>query len=260
MRIAIKFAYDGKKFHGLARQPQFKTVEGDIIKALIKHGFIEDTEASCFRSASRTDKGVSSLGNVIAFNTDFSKKRVLQDLSDEFTDIIVYGVTDVKPDFYPRYTKLRWYRYYILRDDLDLERIMPTAASFTGEHDFSNFARVESFKDPVRTINNIVFTEGREFSIIDFYAQTFLWHPIRRIVSALEKVERGKLREKDIIEALENPDKKVDFGLAPAEPLILKDIVYDFEFEYDEKRLNGLNNLEYLILKSLDISYVTDSC
>ena len=42
MRIALKFAYDGRNFHGYARQPQLKTVEGEIIKALIKHGFIED--------------------------------------------------------------------------------------------------------------------------------------------------------------------------------------------------------------------------
>ena len=256
MRVAVKFAYDGREFHGYARQPQLETIEGKIVKALIKHGFIGDTKESCFRSASRTDKGVSALCNVIAFNTDASKKHILQKLSNKFTDVVVYGIKDVVPDFNPRYAKLRWYRYYLNRDDIDLERAMSTAAAFTGEHDFSNFARLEPFKDPVRNIDNIVFTEEGNFLVIDFYVQTFLWHQIRRIISAIIKIEKGKIEKKDIIGALENPDKKVDFGLAPAEPLVLKGIVYDFEFEYDEKSLDRLNKLEDSIIRNLDVSLI----
>ena len=255
MRVAVKFAYDGREFHGYSRQPQLATIEGKMVKALIKHGFIEDTIESHFRSSSRTDKGVSAFCNIIAFDSDSSKKNILQILSNEFTDFVVYGIKDVVPDFNPRYAKLRWYRYYLNKDDIDLERAMSTAAMFTGEHDFSNFARVESFKDPVRSINNIVFTWERNFLVIDFLAQTFLWHQIRRIILAIIKVEEGKIEKKDIIEALENPNKKVDLGLAPAEPLILKDIVYDFEFEYDEKSLDRLNKLENKILKRLDVLF-----
>lgn len=251
MRIAVKFAYDGRNFHGYARQPQLKTVEGEIIKALIKHGFIEDTAESYFRFASRTDKAVSALCNVIAFNTDASKKRLLQELSDEFTDIIIYGVKDVESEFNPRYAKLRWYRYYLPAGNIDVEKIVSTAASFTGEHNFSNFAKVEPFKEPTRSIDNIVFTQEKDFLIVDFYAQTFLWHQIRKIIAALEKIGTGNLEKQQIIEALCNPDKEVDFGLAPAEPLILKNILYDFEFEYDEKLLDELNNLERRIVSSL---------
>ena len=42
MRLVIKFAYDGKKFHGYARQPNLKTVEGDLINNLIKQGIIKE--------------------------------------------------------------------------------------------------------------------------------------------------------------------------------------------------------------------------
>jgi len=255
MRVAVKFAYDGRDFHGYARQPQLLTVERTIINALIKYGFMDNTNESRFRSASRTDKGVSALCNVIAFNTDVSKKHILQMLSSEFTNIVVYGIKNVSPDFNPRYAKLRWYRYYLNGYNIDLERAMSTANVFTGDHDFTNFAKVESFKDPVRSIDNIVFTINGNFFVIDFYAQTFLWHQIRRVVSAIIKLEEGKIEKKDIIEALENPNKKVDLGLAPAEPLILKDIVYDFEFEYNEKSLNRLNKLENQILKRLDVPF-----
>jgi len=247
MRVAVKFAYDGRKFHGYARQPNLKTVEGELIKLLVKHGFIEDAKESFFRSASRTDKDVSALCNVVGFNTDASKKRILENLSDEFTSIIVYGIKEADPDFNPRYAKLRHYRYYLHALDLDTEKIISASAFFTGENDFSNFAKLEPFKDPVRTIDNILFTLENDFLIIDFYAQTFLWHQIRRIISALIKVGRGKLEKEQIIAALDTPDKNVDFGLAPAEPLILKDIVYGFEFEYSKKQINNLKQLEKTI-------------
>ena len=255
MRVAIKFAYNGREFHGYARQPQLATIEGKIVKSLIKHGFIENTNESHFQSASRTDKGVSALCNIIAFDTYISKKRILQILSNEFTDIVTYGIKDVVSDFNPRYAKLRQYRYYLNKNDIDLERAMSTAVVFTGEHDFSNFARLEPFKNPFRNIDNIVFTKEGNYLIIDFFAQTFLWHQIRRIISSIIEVEKGKIEKKDIIEALENTNKKVDFGLAPAEPLILKDIVYDFEFDYDEKSLGRLNKLENKILKRLDVLF-----
>lgn len=250
MRIALKFAYDGRKFHGYARQPQLKTIEGEIIKTLVKHGFIEDTKESRIRSASRTDKGVSALNNVIAFNTDSSKEHIFQELKDDLTDILVYGIKDVEPDFYPRYAKRRTYRYYLKNKNLEIDKVLSAAASFAGEYDFSNFARVEEFKDPVRTIDNIVVTNQDDFLIVDFYAQTFLWNQVRKIVSAIQKMGIGKIEKEQIIEALHNPNKKVDFGLASAEPLILRDVVYDFEFECDKKLVDSLEEFEKNIVTS----------
>ena len=251
MHVAIKFAYCGRKFHSYARQPNLKTVEGELIRTLVKYGFIEDTKESFFRSASRTDKDVSALCNVVAFNTGESKKRILEKLSDELIEIVIYGVANVETDFNPRHAKLRQYRYYLSTSNLDKEKIISASASFTGEYNFSNFARLESFKDPVRTINNIVFALEDDFLIVDFYAQTFLWHQIRRIISALIKVGNGKLEKEQIIDALDNPNKKVDFGLAPAEPLILKNIIYDFDFEYDNNILQKYKRLENKIISSI---------
>jgi len=251
MRIAIKFAYDGRKFQGYARQPYMKTVEGELIKNLTQQGFIEDATNSCFRSASRTDKGVSALGNVVAFNTDSSKEHIFQTLISEIADILVYGIKIVEPNFYPRYAKWRIYRYYLKNHNFALEKLLSVTALFTGEHNFSNFARVEADKNPIRIIDNILVTEQDDFFFIDFYAQTFLWHQIRRVVFAIEKAIGGKLEKEQIIDALANPDKKVDFGLAPAEPLILRDIIYDFEFEYDKKLLDRLSLLEKNVVISL---------
>ena len=198
MHIAIKFAYDGRKFHGFARQPQLKTIEGELLKSLIEFGFIEDIKESCFRSASRTDKGVSAIGNIIAFNTNAPKNRVFQDLKNNLTDIIIYGIKNVETEFYPRHAKFRIYRYYLKSNKLKIDEILNAAELFTGEHNFSNFAKIEEFKDPIRIIDNIIISKQDDFLIIDFYAQTFLWNQIRRIVSALEKVGKGKIEKKHI--------------------------------------------------------------
>jgi tRNA pseudouridine38-40 synthase len=234
MRVALKFAYDGKVFSGYARQPGQRTVEQELLDLLSEHGVLVDVKTSCFRTASRTDRGVSALGNVCAFDTASSKKTILSLLTKNISDIFIYGVQSVDPGFYPRYAKRREYRYYLKRDDLDVDAILSAAGLFTGEHNFQNFARIEPLKNPVRTIDNIVIAEKKDFLILDFYAQTFLWNQIRRIVSALVKRGKGVLSNEQILAALEHPERKVDFQVAAPEPLILRDVVYDFSFKYIE--------------------------
>jgi len=251
MRFAFKFAYNGRSFYGYARQPGLKTVEGELLKVLMKQGFIENPRVSFFRSASRTDKGVSATGNVVTFNTDSCVENILECLSCELDDIIVYGFKKVKPIFNPRYARYRWYRYYLVDQGLDVEKILSAASFFTGEHDFSNFARVEKFRNPVRTLENIIFTKEKDFLIIDFYAQSFLWQQVRRIVSVFEKIGKGVLEEEQVKKALSQPDKRFDFSLSPPQPLILKDVIYDFAFEYDETLFKKIYDLEEKLVSSL---------
>jgi tRNA pseudouridine38-40 synthase len=251
MRFAIKFAYDGRNFHGYARQLKLQTVEGDLIRFLVKNGIIEDTKESVFRSASRTDKNVSALANVASFNSDTTQKNIFQIILNQPSPILFYGIKTVKPDFNPRYAKIRQYRYYLKKEKLDIDKIISTSVTFTGEHDFTNFVRLESFRNPIRNIENIIFSHYHNYLVIDFYAQTFLWHQIRRIISSLIKVGSGKLDKENIVNALELPDEEVDFGLAAPDPLILMDIIYDFEFEYDKKQMKKIEKLEKSIIKSL---------
>ena len=248
MRVAIKFAYDGRIFYGYARQPKLQTVEGELINSLIKLGIIKDTKESNFKSASRTDKYVSALGNVVSFNTKKPIKDILQILSNESKLIIFFGIKKVEPEFNPRFAKLRQYRYYLKINNLNIEKIISTASCFTGEHDFTKFTKLESFRNPIRNIENIVFTMKDDLMIIDFYAQTFLWHQIRKIMSALIKVGSGKLEKKEILDALNKPDKQVDFGLASAYPLILVDIFYNFKFKYEKNNLIKSINLKKIFL------------
>ena len=103
----------------------------------------------------------------------------------------------------------------------------------------------------MRVIDNIFLDESGDFLIIDFYAQTYLWHQIRRIISAVKRVLDGKNLHEDIIYALNNPNEKFDFGIADPIPLILKDVVYDFDIKYDKTSIKKIDDLERKIVDSL---------
>jgi tRNA pseudouridine38-40 synthase len=146
---------------------------------------------------------------------------------------------------------MRVYSYYLKNKKYNIEKILSASSIFTGTHNFLNFARLETGKKPSRTIENIFLDINDELIQIDFYAQTFLWNQIRRIISAIIKVGTAEIDSNQILSALENPYRKIDFGLSPAEPLVLKNIFYDFRFSYDNIFSNNLLNFERKIISSI---------
>jgi len=251
LKFALKFAYNGKNFYGYARQPGLKTIEGKVINALVANEIIQDTKKSLFRSASRTDKGVSAICNVVSFNSSKEITNILNLLTFSSKDIIFYGIKKVKDDFNPRYEKNRHYRYYLRIKNLDLEKILSTLELFNGEHDFSNFARVERNKNPIRIIENIICEIKNGYLIIDFFGPNFLRNQIRRIISAAVKVGKEKIKKVDVKNALYNPEKPIDFNVVKADPLILKDIIYDFKFDVFPSELKKVKKLEEKIISNL---------
>ena len=63
---------------GSQRQPDLPTVESEVISALTQIGAISTIDESRFGFASRTDKGVSALGHVVAFDTEFRRECLLR--------------------------------------------------------------------------------------------------------------------------------------------------------------------------------------
>lgn len=61
MRVRIDLAYDGAGFHGWARQPGLRTVQGELERAL---DLVLRTEGSELTVAGRTDAGVHARGRV----------------------------------------------------------------------------------------------------------------------------------------------------------------------------------------------------
>ena len=219
MRVALKFAYDGTKFHGYARQPDVRIVEGEILRALDEIG----ARHLRFRSGSRTDKGVSALGNVIAFDTNFRAEELCGALNSKLEDIYFYGYARVPLGFWPRYAEERWYRYHLYgKHDLGLFREI--AGIFRGRHDFSGFSKMEDGRNPVREIKELRVEQEGDFTVMDIKAQSFLWQMVRRIVGAMMSVELGERDVEDIERALSG--ERIIFRIAEPEPLFLMDVRY----------------------------------
>jgi tRNA pseudouridine38-40 synthase len=181
---------------------------------------------------------------VVAFNTEKSISNILNSLNEKIDHIIFYALKEVKYDFNPRYAELRWYRYFLKNEEFDMDVLIDAASCFTGEHDFTNFARIENGRNPNRNINNIMINEHDDFISIDFFAQNFLWNQIRRIISTIRLLHKRRISINDIKKALDNSKVKVDFGLASSNNLILKNIFYNFEFNYDISKLKESEEIE----------------
>lgn len=223
MRVALKIAYDGRAFFGHQRQPDARTVEGECLVALRAAGIFQEPRDAFFRSASRTDRGVSAVGNVIAFNTTFRPEAVVGAFNDRARDVWAWAVATVPDSFHPRHAVQRWYRYHLfLRESLS--RLRAAAALFVGSHDFRSFT---SDREAGRmTVDRIEVNSSSGATLIDVYGRSFRRGMVRRIVAAMLGVARGEIDETEVRVALAG--RRRDFGAVAPEPLFLMDVRYPF--------------------------------
>lgn len=227
-RAAVKIAYDGHSFMGSQRQPDKYTVEGEMIRSLQKIGAIESLPHARFKVASRTDRGVSALGNVVAFDTDFDEDQLIRALNAVSSEVFYYAMAKVPTIFSPRRASERWYRFVLPSAGIDVDTVCTAASILKGKHDFRRFCKNDD-RNTVRILKEVRVLPLGNWLVIDFKAREFLRNMVRRMVAALESVGRGTATIKELEKALEGEDKS--FGLASPENLCLMDIKYHFDFE-----------------------------
>ena len=227
MRFAAKVYYDGSAFYGSQRQPEKRTVEGELLRALSTFGEVEN-----FKSAGRTDRGVSALGNVFAF--DMEKKPEPRAINAYLSrDIRVLAVREVPESFHPRYDALhRTYKYFLYDEGFDLEAIKKACRILEGEHSFHNFTRARE-KNYTRRLLEVAADKKGEVIVLTFKGESFLWEMVRRLTSAVAMVGRGELTLEELEEALQ-PEVERKFSASPPEFLVLWEVAYEFEFEHEE--------------------------
>lgn len=225
MRVALKIAYEGRSFYGHQRQPDARTVEGECIAALRRARLLTDPQSAFFRSASRTDRGVSAVGNVIAFNAALRPEAVVGAFNGKARDVWAWAFAAVPESFHPRHARERWYRYHLLEPP-PMGRLRDAGRLFEGEHDFRWFT-----SDPPASpmaLREVEVQAEPGLVTIDVRARSFRRGMVRRIVAAMVSCASGDIEAGDIQAALEG--ERHDFGLAPAEPLVLMDVAYDIPF------------------------------
>uniref|UniRef100_UPI00261ACFE1 tRNA pseudouridine(38-40) synthase TruA n=2 Tax=Thermococcus sp. TaxID=35749 RepID=UPI00261ACFE1 len=192
-----------------------------------------------FKGASRTDRGVSAFFNVVSFipseRADLARPEVL---NHHLRDVWVLGVSEVPEEFHPRFwARSKTYRYYLVNEGFDLERVLECARLFEGTHDFSAFARLEPGRDPVREVSSLRVLPRNGYYVIEVTGKSFLWEMVRRIVNALRFCGLGLLEPEEIREMLSGKYRK-KVPPAPPENLVLWHIEYPgIKFKTDDRGL-----------------------
>ncbi|WP_376975327.1 tRNA pseudouridine(38-40) synthase TruA [Arcanobacterium hippocoleae] len=193
LRIRLDLRYHGRFFHGWAAQPGLRTVEGELVKALMQIC----RAAVTLTVAGRTDAGVHAREQVAHFDlprTVWEKlpgrsqllpeqaivRKINAVLSHnapkpkEYSDCVVYSAQVVSQSFDARFSALwRMYNYQIadgaanwdpMRTDvlwvpqeLDLSAMNEAALPLLGEHDFLSYCKPRLGASTVRTLQELNF-------------------------------------------------------------------------------------------------------
>jgi tRNA pseudouridine38-40 synthase len=203
-------------------QTASRTVEGELIETCMRLSLFSDWRKAGFQSAGRTDRGVHARGQIIAFTTDSPDRAVATINLQLPPDLWCTAYAVVSPAFHPRFdARSRTYRYYFSDAPRNRQALEDAARQFPGTHDFSNFARVRD-KNPLRTVLASRIGEEDGFVFFEVTAESFLWHQVRCMATALIRAGNDEIRTDSILRYLEGEIDK-PLSPAPAEGLVLWD-------------------------------------
>ncbi len=240
MNIMMEIEYDGINYAGWQYQPDKLTVQGELERALAQ--LYQDKIKII--GASRTDAGVSAIGQIANFHTNTlrfnSLKKFLLSLNAVLPkDIYVKKVKAVNEDFNARYSaKAKIYQYKIIKHrsplrrrfvwvlpfKLDIRKMTEAAKLFVKHKNYSIFCCLKTKEGRVN-IKSITISKKKDEIFIKIEANRFLYKMVRRIVGALVDVGRGRATEDDIKKSLVSRKHRT-LMCAPAIGLILKKVRY----------------------------------
>ncbi|MEZ0247645.1 MAG: tRNA pseudouridine(38-40) synthase TruA [Thermoproteus sp.] len=239
--IAYLVAYDGALFYGFTGHKN--SVEPALARAL----------GEVLGRGSRTDPGVSALGNVAVAR---GLKPLGQINAELPRGVWVWGYAEVSEGFNPRRARERAYAYYAPYRGEDIELMRRAAELFLGTHDYRNFAK--GVERAVTTINSIEVRDRGTYIEVEFRGRGFKNKMLRKIAWALLAAGRGLLSLRDIEELLAG-SRKGPVPSAPAEGLVLLWIDYGINFQIDKAILSKIYRYflnKYYLSLSLSRSYV----
>ena len=254
LRIRIDLAYDGTNFSGWSKQPDRRTVQGEVESALQKLTRVPVETIV----AGRTDAGVHATGQVLHVDIPdlesgpYSKKAEwnisdlpyrLNRILDE--DIRVLDVSIAPFGFHARFSALRrHYEYKILdsnRSILPLRRfdvapwyrplnlaLMNQASSLLlGEHDFAAFCKFRRGGTTIRTLESFEWHRNEEgYLVAQIVADAFCYSMVRNLVGAVVCVADGRFESTWIRNVLDNRQRISDSLVFPSRGLTLVQVDY----------------------------------
>jgi tRNA pseudouridine38-40 synthase len=240
VRVRMTVAYDGTPFSGFATNPDVRTVQDELERALttvLRH----PVRITC---AGRTDRGVHAYGQVISFDADaghfepFALTRAINRMLHP--SIAVHDVAEAPPEFDARFSCIgRSYRYRILnspvfdpllanltwhiREPLELASMRTAADRIIGLHDFSSFSKRNKSKPAetyVRTVKRAEWSRHGDTLQFEISASAFTHQMVRSLVGLFVEIGRGSRRAVDMGDALAFKDRAVVGSPAPPQGLV----------------------------------------
>jgi tRNA pseudouridine38-40 synthase len=251
-RLRLLVAYDGTDFHGLAPQPDQRTVAGELVGALSKV-LRQDVGPSLVMSG-RTDAGVHGWGQVLHIDVVAEPEdlaRVQRSVNTMVGPaIVVREISEVPSDFDARFSA-RWrrYRYHVLTTTvpdpflvrtawhvgfpLNVRSMQLACDPLLGEHDFSSFCRVPKGQiEPsmVRRVTDAVWIDLAEqhegLLRFEIQASSFCHQMVRAIVGLMIDVGRGRKHAGEVLGILSARDRAASSPIAPPQGLCLWEVGY----------------------------------
>lgn len=257
MRYVICFEFLGENFFGSQKQPDKRTVQEEIEKALCT--LIKD-KINIIPSG-RTDAKVSAEFQVAHFDVNekienpsnflYKLNCILPD------DVKVFELKQTSAKFHAQKdAKYKHYRYIIQNNrvasvfcnncnlfypyiELNVERINQALSYLIGHHDFSAF---KSVSDNPYNDCEIYYAKAEKkifkrqnFIFIDIIGNRFLYNMIRTIVGQILLIERNNLDPKIMDDVLKSKDRSRAGQVVDARGLTLIYVGYDNVDDYIQK-------------------------
>ena len=263
MRLRIDLSYDGTDFKGWARQPELRTVQGELEAAL---DTVLRTQGSAVTVAGRTDTGVHARGQVAHLDVDesvlaaaagrdsnpvASLVRRANGVLD--TDLRVLRATPAPDGFDARFSAI-WRRYtYRIVDDpglvdpltrnhvlpwprrLDVDSMNQASAALVGLNDFASFCKKREGATTIRTLLDFGWTRTDGVLTANVRADAFCHSMVRALVGCLIAVGEGRQRPAWAAEVLSGRERAPGFSVAPAHGLTLEEVGYPSDDQLAEQ-------------------------
>ncbi|MDJ0582159.1 tRNA pseudouridine(38-40) synthase TruA [Crocosphaera sp.] len=243
-RVALVIQYQGSRFHGWQRQPNQRTVQEDIERAIAEVlGY-----HTPIHGAGRTDAGVHAAAQVAHF--DYVSPIPPQQWADILNhrlseDILIRGSQAVPATWHARFSALwRRYRYSFYTDKcpnlfvkpfswhyyyepLDVELMQKALNPLLGNHHLAAFRRTGSQRHHswVEVQDTQCYRQG-SFIHLEIQANGFLYGMVRLLVGMLVEVGSGKRSLHNFTDIWQNQRREQVKYSAPAKGLCLLRVGY----------------------------------
>ncbi|MEA1987217.1 MAG: tRNA pseudouridine(38-40) synthase TruA [Candidatus Marinimicrobia bacterium] len=247
--FVFEVEYDGTNYAGFQVQPNTKTIQGELQKALKN---IYKTKIT-INASGRTDAGVHARKQIFHFEPPKIIEKINLKLainSQMNGDIRIRKVGIANTDFHSRFSAIeRTYKYNILLGNdiftkdyswqlnynIDIKKLKKCAKIIKGEHDFTAFCNAKSdAKHKICTIKKSNWQIKKNSLIYTITANRFLHNMVRSLVGNMIKVGIGEKTVDNFQRILDEKTRYFDIYTAPPQGLFLEYVKYKKQIKWFE--------------------------